>query len=735
LITGLERIGENIIRELQSDEWNAEKPEVEPELNYDRDSNLDNQSDAGLSDDLLDYESVQEPLSWDVAKETIPAYVKSISFTVDEEAMTAQDFEDLRDRFPGVNIQQFKHAEFKEAQTEIVTHTKGNQTEYVVQSRCTQTVPVEKSEFATHSQGTQTEPVKKSESASQPQCTQIMPITILGFAPSPRRIQNETATSNNEVKTGAITASEKKVQMKAITTSEKKVQRRAISTSEKEVQTKAITTREKGVQTKAIVTKEKEAQTKAITTKDKEVQTMAILPRVKEVQRAATSTRENEVQREAITQPREMQVQRGGADSQAEEFARVKFALSKADKIAGHMLGQCPFFPVLRKPATDEAIAKAVKDSNGTERAISRIELYCKWAQEQYRRMFSTEGPIIEEEAATSLPEPMLRSDSTLDPTSLRRGSLPYPYSPKLSYSISEDTHIESTTMRKLAGRDMQLGDATPRTTSPGVAASSLHENQRREISEDTLVDTITEKHNIEFSNREYLREAYREWGQNKTVKRFAPRKYKLDHFYLNLVDLYIIGHYNNDASLRNAVLLAWQNTNFKWDGDVPTLEAVVKSFHYLPYESSLCKWNILFFSYLWTTKQAVSYERLRKSLSKYSPEGIGAFLFGIALTRCPHTKGDEVPVLQAWCTFHDHKSQEDNRACEQVRDDILKAKNTSLVQKTRDLNAHNLANAEAFIRKHGGRVTYVTHQPSNKRKATPDTPTPRKRGRHRKSG
>jgi hypothetical protein len=116
----------------------------------------------------------------------------------------------------------------------------------------------------------------------------------------------------------------------------------------------------------------------------------------------------------------------------------------------------------------------------------------------------------------------------------------------------------------------------------------------------------------------------------------------------------------------------------------------------------------------------------MRYSLRDYDDEEIGAFLFGVALVRCSHVRNGDVTLLQAWCKFHNHTDRHEKILCQQIRDNILQMKGTSLEGQKGELELTELQKAQELIEKHGGEVTYPSR--SKKRKVMLQSPPTQKK-------
>ncbi|KAF2189954.1 hypothetical protein K469DRAFT_683299 [Zopfia rhizophila CBS 207.26] len=146
----------------------------------------------------------------------------------------------------------------------------------------------------------------------------------------------------------------------------------------------------------------------------------------------------------------------------------------------------------------------------------------------------------------------------------------------------------------------------------------------------------------------------YNNWVKRGTIQRHRG---KLTDYYEDMISLSIVAHNRNDKDLSYSILLKWQEENYRHASTMPNLESVMTAFKYLPCSSSLCKWIIHFYSFLWSTETYVTYEDfcLQLGIEKRPSE---SFLYGVAQTRCPFTKGKDIRLLKDWCVLHNHKDE-----------------------------------------------------------------------------
>jgi hypothetical protein len=155
---------------------------------------------------------------------------------------------------------------------------------------------------------------------------------------------------------------------------------------------------------------------------------------------------------------------------------------------------------------------------------------------------------------------------------------------------------------------------------------------------------------------------------QYREVRAYAPRSLKLEHYYSNLVTLYVLADREGETELAYIVLLRFQNTNYNWIGTMPSIEAAIQAFEYLPEDTPLCRWFAILYSYLWGTVDEGDYRQFTKAHPELDPTALSKLLYAVAYTRDRFTKGHDVAVLARWCDVHDHDDDTwQDRHCRQM--------------------------------------------------------------------
>jgi hypothetical protein len=176
---------------------------------------------------------------------------------------------------------------------------------------------------------------------------------------------------------------------------------------------------------------------------------------------------------------------------------------------------------------------------------------------------------------------------------------------------------------------------------------------------------------------------------QHREVKAYAPRSLKLEHYYSNLVTLYILAERERETELAYIVLLRFQNTNYNWIGTMPSIEAAIQAFEYLPEGSPLCRWFAILYSYLWGTVDEGDYRQFTKAHPELDPTALSKLLYAVAYTRDRFTKGHDVAVLARWCDVHDHNDDTwQERHCRQMHSALkMSPEDAKIREKTRVLH------------------------------------------------
>lgn len=157
----------------------------------------------------------------------------------------------------------------------------------------------------------------------------------------------------------------------------------------------------------------------------------------------------------------------------------------------------------------------------------------------------------------------------------------------------------------------------------------------------------------------------YTHLQQHHEVKPYATRLLKLEHYYSNLVTLYILAFKQRAFDLAYIVLLRFQNTNHSRMGSLPGIELAVQAFEHLPTESALCRWFSIIFSFLWGTQDDGDYDQFTQNHPGLDPLALSKLLYAVAFMRDPFTEGLDAAVLTRWCDVHDHtEGSKDKRLC-----------------------------------------------------------------------
>jgi hypothetical protein len=124
-------------------------------------------------------------------------------------------------------------------------------------------------------------------------------------------------------------------------------------------------------------------------------------------------------------------------------------------------------------------------------------------------------------------------------------------------------------------------------------------------------------------------------------------------------IALYVFATRYDIPSLRRAVIIAWQ-TNDEILQSMPDHSNVIAAYDALPPNAALCRYFLDMYSAYWNPdKDDERTLALRSQLPK-------AFLFELVTTLA---KGERPKMERDWCEFHEHKSEEERKAC---RDELM---------------------------------------------------------------
>ncbi|KAF2264980.1 hypothetical protein CC78DRAFT_216465 [Lojkania enalia] len=248
----------------------------------------------------------------------------------------------------------------------------------------------------------------------------------------------------------------------------------------------------------------------------------------------------------------------------------------------------------------------------------------------------------------------------------------------------------------------------------------------------------IARKLNLHLELPEFTQTMYDEWLQTGQIPYHRSRKMKVAAYYSALTDLCIIAQEKNDEALHYEIFLRFQRTNYEYVGrnTFPPTQIALKAFQYLHAGSPLRQWIRILFAFLWDTERNNrddeegwdTFEEFKASFDNPDYEALAKFLFDVAQTRCPWTKGHDIKVLGYWCKYHKHEMGGTvEKECIEERDTFSKM---SLIRMIEEQDALELDQAKMLIRNNGGTVHFNvgkcdTDTPPNlkKRKET-TTPT-----------
>ncbi|KAH7383898.1 hypothetical protein BKA66DRAFT_570089 [Pyrenochaeta sp. MPI-SDFR-AT-0127] len=151
------------------------------------------------------------------------------------------------------------------------------------------------------------------------------------------------------------------------------------------------------------------------------------------------------------------------------------------------------------------------------------------------------------------------------------------------------------------------------------------------------------------------------QWQKDREVRPYAPRRLRLQQYYSNLINLYVLANSEKEMSLAYAILLRFQTTNYNFTGNLPEIGIVVHAFQHLPPDSPLCRWLAILYAFLWGTEHYGNYQDLMEQHPNLDHAALAKLLYAVAYIRDPLTMGHDIAVLNRWCEVHDHHGGSDN--------------------------------------------------------------------------
>jgi hypothetical protein len=220
----------------------------------------------------------------------------------------------------------------------------------------------------------------------------------------------------------------------------------------------------------------------------------------------------------------------------------------------------------------------------------------------------------------------------------------------------------------------------------------------------------------------------YTHLQQHHEVKPFAARLLKLEHYYSNLVTLYILAFKQRAFDLAYIVLLRFQNTNHSRMRSLPGIELAVQAFEHLPTESALCRWFSIIFSFLWGTQDDGDYDQFTQDHPNLDPLALSKLLYAVAFVHDPFTEGLDAAVLTRWCDVHDHtEGSKDKRLCRAMQVGIKmgvqeairseKARKLAVAKDTMDMHDNEDLGQSSPARKGKRKVESSPARPNKKSK------------------
>ena len=220
---------------------------------------------------------------------------------------------------------------------------------------------------------------------------------------------------------------------------------------------------------------------------------------------------------------------------------------------------------------------------------------------------------------------------------------------------VSRSNHSAAVTTPFCAQGDHDIKFSDPQNTLV------ISEDQRKSIwaSADLSILDVAAKIGLQLPGPipSVIYAMFRQWQNRGEVKPVAKRPFNLQHYYSNLVTLYILAYAKIDMDLCFAVLLRFQTCSFESNSnsELPDVQTAICAFQYLPWDDPLCRWIAILYGFLWGTEIAGDYAKFMKDNPGIDRLALLKLLYGVAYTRDPHTMGHDNAVLARWCDVHDH--------------------------------------------------------------------------------
>lgn len=276
------------------------------------------------------------------------------------------------------------------------------------------------------------------------------------------------------------------------------------------------------------------------------------------------------------------------------------------------------------------------------------------------------------------------------------------------------DTNIATTPLNRkpslasrivLAENDPRLKDAARVDDAKSPASASVNTKTPLSAKHTSPILQFAESIGI-YIDAHVGRVIHAMWLQvyhDGEVKPFGTRIMNLDHYYGNLITLYILLFRQGSLNMAYIVLLRFQNTNFNKTGSLPGIELALQAFQFLPAESPLCQWLAIMYAFLWNTQNEGDWHQFVHTRPGLNAVALNKLLFAVSYIRDPFTEGHDSAVLVRWCAVHDHtEGSQEQELCDASREGLK----LDLRQATRNEKVRMLAQAQERITDYGDTAT-----------------------------
>ncbi|KAF1939506.1 hypothetical protein EJ02DRAFT_513820 [Clathrospora elynae] len=232
------------------------------------------------------------------------------------------------------------------------------------------------------------------------------------------------------------------------------------------------------------------------------------------------------------------------------------------------------------------------------------------------------------------------------------------------SQRVDDDTTPSTATMQERTLVSRMSGGNLAMLTKASAIATAKHDDPITTEMRTSLnalpnlsISEVATKIGLHLSDAAlpFVDSMYKQWKRSQEVRVFKSGHMHLQHYYKNLITLYIVAYAKMDTSLAYEVLLKVQSTNFQHTNALPNVDLAVYAFEHLPSDSPLCRWMAIVLSFLWGTEGNGDYSGFMKGYHGLNVHALSKLRYAVAYITKPYTKGFDAAVKIRWCEVHDH--------------------------------------------------------------------------------